>query len=416
MTTSDSALKDICDGAVDLHVESELAELLRSGRELRIKAGFDPTRPDLHLGHTVLLRKLQTFQRLGHRVVFIVGDVTARIGDPTGRNTTRPALTHGEIQEAAATYQRQALKLLDPERTEVRYNSEWLDNLRLDELIQLTAKYTLARMLEREDFKMRYESHAPLGLHELLYPLVQAYDSVCVGADVELGGSDQLFNLLVGREIMRDYGRKPQVVLTLPIMEGLAAREVDGQLQGEKMSKSLNNYVAVEEAAAQQLGKLMSISDDLMWRYSELLSDLTMGEQKRRRDACAAGELNPRDVKLDLAEELVTRFHGSQEAAQAREQWLAQFSRRQVPVDMPSWTHIGAITVVDALVESGALESKSDARRRIRQGAVRVDEARLSDVGSALLPRDQPYIIKAGKQVWVEIRVNPGAVNPDTKG
>ena len=284
----EAQLAELKRGVVDLHVESELLERLSTGKPLKIKAGFDPTRPDLHLGHTVLLNKMRQFQELGHDVVFIVGDFTAQIGDPSGRSSTRPVPTRDEILEGARTYAEQAFKILDPDRTQIVYNSEWLGKMAFDDVIRLAGKYTLARMMERDDFRRRWSEHQSISIHELLYPLAQAYDSVVLKCDVELGGTDQLFNLLVGREIMREMGQRPQIVMTTPILEGINARFEDGKIVGAKMSKSLDNYVGVAEPPKEQLGKLMSISDDLMWRYYELLSTAEpTTEVERRKAACA---------------------------------------------------------------------------------------------------------------------------------
>ena len=394
-------------GTVDIHSEKELAERLEEGRPLVIKAGFDPTRRDLHLGHTVLMNRLRRFQDFGHKVVFIVGDFTAQIGDPSGRSTTRPVQSAEEIRAAAQSYAEQALRVLDAERTEIKYNSEWLSPIRFDEVIRLAGRYNLARMMERDDFKKRWREHAPISIHELLYPLVQGYDSVELNNDVELGGTDQLFNLLVGRQLMREYGKRPQIVMTTPLLEGLNAREVDGEIVGDKMSKSLDNYVGIAEPASEQFGKLMSISDALMWRYYDLLSWEPTADTERRRKACAEGD-NPRGHKIDLGLELVTRFHGAEDAKRAREQWEAQFSRREVPTDMPEVSveaEDGAIWLPKALVAAGLTKSSSDARRRVSQGAVQVDGEKVSDV-QATLKSGATYVVKAGKRAWARITVS----------
>jgi tyrosyl-tRNA synthetase len=325
----EAQLAELKRGVVDLHVESELLERLNAGKPLKIKAGFDPTRPDLHLGHTVLLNKMRQFQELGHDVVFIVGDFTAQIGDPSGRSSTRPVPTRDEILEGARTYAEQAFKILDKERTQIVYNGEWLGKMAFDDVIRLAGKYTLARMMERDDFKRRWAEHQSISLHELLYPLAQAYDSVVLECDVELGGTDQLFNLLVGREIMREMGQHPQIVMTTPILEGINARSEGGKIVGAKMSKSLDNYVGVAEPPKEQFGKLMSISDDLMWRYYELLSAEPTLEVERRKRACAVGNMNPRDAKMALGKEIVTRYHDTEQADAAEASWLAQFSERR---------------------------------------------------------------------------------------
>jgi len=401
----EAQLAELKRGVVDLHVEADLLERLSEGRPLKVKAGFDPTRPDLHLGHTVLLNKMRQFQDLGHEVVFIVGDFTAQIGDPSGRSSTRPVPTREEIEEGARTYAEQAFKILDQNHTQIVYNGEWLGKMAFDDVIRLAGKYTLARMMERDDFKRRWAEHASISLHELLYPLAQAYDSVVLECDVELGGTDQLFNLLVGREIMREMGQRPQIVMTTPILEGINARVEGGAIVGAKMSKSLDNYIGVEEPPKEQLGKLMSISDDLMWRYYELLSTEPSEEVARRKHACASGALNPRDAKLALAKEIVGRYHGSEAATSAEASWLAQFSKRQVPDDMPEHEvslEEDAVWVPKLLSDLGLVKSSSEGRRRIQQGGVEIDGDRVSDP-QARLGRGGPYVIKAGKRAWASV-------------
>jgi tyrosyl-tRNA synthetase len=400
-------LTELKRGLVDFHVEGDLRERLRSGRRLRIKAGFDPTRPDLHLGHTVLINKMRQFQDFGHEIVFIVGDFTARIGDPSGRSATRPVPTEQEIVEGARTYAEQAFTILDRERTRLVYNSEWLGKMGFDDVIRLAGKYTLARMMEREDFKTRWEQQHSISIHELLYPLAQAYDSVAIECDVELGGSDQLFNLLVGRHLMQEYGQKPQIVMTLPILEGLNARFEDGRIVGDKMSKSLDNYVGITEPAEDQFGKLMSISDELMWRYYELLSAEPVETVRGRKRSCEQGAMNPRDAKVALASELVGRYHGAEAAERARKGWEAQFSRREIPQDMPECTvHAEgeAVWIPKALAEAGLVGSSSEGRRRVQQGAVQIDGERVRDA-KATLPRGGPYVVKAGKRAWATLHV-----------
>jgi tyrosyl-tRNA synthetase len=398
----EAQLAELKRGVVDLHVESELLERLSTGKPLKVKAGFDPTRPDLHLGHTVLLNKMRQFQELGHDVVFIVGDFTAQIGDPSGRSSTRPVPTRDEILEGARTYAEQAFKILEKDRTQIVYNSEWLGKMAFDDVIRLAGKYTLARMMERDDFRRRWAEHQSISIHELLYPLAQAYDSVVLECDVELGGTDQLFNLLVGREIMREMGQRPQIVMTTPILEGLNARSENGKIVGAKMSKSLDNYVGVAEPPKEQLGKLMSISDDLMWRYYQLLSTQATQEVERRKRACAAGELNPRDAKLALAKEIVTRYHDAGSADAAETSWLDQFSKRQVPDDMPAHEITldeDSIWIPKLLSDIGLVKSSSDGRRRIQQGGVEVDGNRVTDP-QAKLQKGARYTIKAGKRAW----------------
>lgn len=396
-------------GCVDLHVETELLARLRLGRPLKIKAGFDPTRPDLHLGHAVLLQKMRQFQDFGHHVVFVVGDFTAQIGDPSGRNATRPIPTRQEIDAGAASYAEQAFKILDPQRTEVVYNDSWLGRMSFADVIRLAGKYTLARLMERDDFKTRWAEHSSIALHELLYPLAQGYDSVVLDCDVELGGGDQLFNLLVGRDLMREHGLRPQVVMTTPILEGIQARLENGRLVGDKMSKSLGNAIGLTEAPQEQFGKLMSLSDALMWRYYELLtpwSDAAIADRKR---ACEAGELNPRDAKIELAKHLVGRFHSAPQAEEVAEAWLGQFSRREVPEDIAEVTvqlepDEDAMWVPKVLALAGLAKSSTDGRRRLEQGGVSIDGERTSDA-KASLPRGGPYLIKAGKRAWARVRV-----------
>jgi tyrosyl-tRNA synthetase len=336
--------------------------------------------------------------------VFIVGDFTAQIGDPSGRSSTRPVPTREEIMEGAQTYAEQAFKILDRERTDIVYNSEWLGKMAFDDVIRLAGKYTLARMMERDDFRRRWAEHQSISLHELLYPLAQAYDSVVLECDVELGGTDQLFNLLVGREIMRETGQKPQIVMTTPILEGINAKLEGGKIVGAKMSKSLDNYVGVVEPPREQFGKLLSISDDLMWRYYELLSGLPVGEIEERKRACASGKMNPRDAKIALAKEIVGRYHDASEAHAAEEAWLAQFSKRQVPDEMPEHEvrlDGDAIWIPKLLSDLGLVKSSSDGRRRIQQGGVEIDGNRVTDP-QAKLTKGR-YIIKAGKRAWAAV-------------
>lgn len=400
-------LRTLTKGVVDLQREEDLLAKLREDRPLRIKAGFDPTRPDLHLGHTVLMEKMRQFQELGHEVIFVVGDFTAQIGDPSGRSATRPPLTREEIEEGARTYAAQAFKILDRDKTRLEYNASWLGPMTFADVLKLAGRYTLARMMERDDFAKRYADHKPIGIHELLYPLAQAYDSVHLVADVELGGTDQLFNLLVGRELMRDYGQSPQVIMTTPILEGINARFEDGRIVGDKMSKSLDNYVGVDEPPSEQLGKIMSIADEVMFRYMELLTDLPPDVIARHRDDARSGRVNPRDLKMDLACRIVARFHGKEAASEAKARWEAQFSRREVPEDMPE-VDIDAggepLWMPRALVQAGLASSNSDARRRIEQGAVQVDGERMTDVDAKLAPGKR-YVVKAGKRAWAAIVV-----------
>jgi tyrosyl-tRNA synthetase len=399
-------LRLLTKGIVDLQREDALLAKLREDRPLRVKAGFDPTRPDLHLGHTVLMEKMRQFQELGHEVIFVVGDFTAQIGDPSGRNAMRPPLSREEIEVGARTYAEQAFKILDRERTRLEYNDRWLGPMRFAEVLKLAGRYTLARMMERDDFKERYKNGTPISIHELLYPLAQAFDSVHLNADVELGGTDQLFNLLVGRELMRDYGQSPQVIMTTPILEGLSARFEDGKIVGDKMSKSLDNYVGVAEPPNEQLGKLMSIGDELMFRYMELLTERSREEIDADRARAARGEVNPRDLKMRFARSIVERFHGAAAADDAVLKWEAQFSRKEIPADMPEVAidADGAIRLTRALAEAKLASSNSDARRRIEQGAVHVDGERVSDPEREL-ERGKRYVIKAGKRAWAAITI-----------
>ncbi|AEK59429.1 tyrosine--tRNA ligase [Acidithiobacillus caldus] len=391
----ESAGAQLAFGSSDILPEGALNEALQraaqEGRALRVKLGMDPTAPDLHLGHTVLLHKARQFQDLGHQVLFLIGDFTARIGDPTGKSSTRLPLSAEAVQANAETYRQQIFRILDPARTEVVFNSHWLDRLRPQELIQLAARYTVARMLERDDFSKRYHAQQPIAVHEFLYPLLQGYDSVALRADVELGGTDQRFNLLVGRELQKEYGQRPQVVLTMPILEGL-----DGV---QKMSKSLGNTIALEDTPEEMFGKLMSISDTLMWRYYALLSAKSQPEQVALRQKAEAGEINPRDCKLDLAQELVTRFHGSSAGVRARETFLAQFQRRERPDDLALQTLRlpPPLTLAKTLQALGWVRSSSEGMRKIREGAVHLGETRIEDPSLALEPGPE-YFLQFGKR------------------
>ena len=376
--TPDEQLPELERGAQEVLLAADLTRKLRRGMPLRVKAGFDPTAPDLHLGHTVLLNKMRQFQQFGHEVIFLIGDFTGLIGDPTGRNQTRPPLTPEEVQVNARTYQQQVFKILDPERTRVEFNSRWLSSLSAADFVRLTAQYTVARMLERDDFAKRYKSGQPIAIHEFLYPLAQGYDSVALRADVELGGTDQKFNLLVGRQLQSAYGQEPQVVLTVPLLEG-----TDGI---NKMSKSLGNYIGIAEPPTDMFGKVMSISDTLMWRYYELLSFRPLAQIAALRQAVADGR-NPRDVKLELAHELVARFHGAAEAQQAQRDFLLRVSERAVPVDLtPQVLSVSAdgIRLPNLLKTAGLVDSTSEATRKIAEGAVRIDGERVVDRGLTL--------------------------------
>ena len=377
MLTPSEALAELRRGSHEILPENELLERLGRGRPLRVKAGFDPTAPDLHIGHTVLLNKMRQFQQLGHHVMFLIGDFTGLIGDPTGKNATRPPMTPEEIQANARTYEAQVFKILDPEKTEVCFNSAWLGELGAAGLIQLAAKHTVARMLERDDFSKRFKSNQPIAIHEFLYPLAQGYDSVAMRCDVELGGTDQKFNLLVGRQIQEAYGQPPQVILTVPILEGL-----DGV---QKMSKSLGNYIGIAEPAEEMFGKVMSISDELMWRYFELLSfDKSLEEIARMRAAAMAGEVNPRDCKVELALEIVARFHDRAAATAALDAFERRFRQGQMPdeIDEISVTADGdGLPIANLLKEAGLAASTSEALRLIGQGGVRIDGEKVGDRG-----------------------------------
>ncbi|HLA74376.1 MAG TPA: tyrosine--tRNA ligase [Gammaproteobacteria bacterium] len=385
-------------GAQEILVEEDLVKKLQERKPLRIKAGFDPTAPDLHLGHTVLINKLRQFQDLGHHVLFLIGDFTGMIGDPTGKNVTRKPLSRDEVQQNARTYKEQIFKILDPAKTELCFNSVWMDNMSAADLIQLAAQHTVARMLERDDFHKRYSGGQPIAIHEFLYPLVQGYDSVILRADVELGGTDQKFNLLVGRELQKHYGQVPQIVITMPLLEGL-----DGI---NKMSKSLGNAIGISDPPDDMFGKLMSISDQLMWRYLELLSFQSMSTIAQWREEVGQG-LNPRDVKIRLALELVERFHGPTEAQQAHERFIARFQKGQLPENLPEikLTAAGELPIASVLKQSGLVESTSEALRLISQGAVRIDGARVAD-RSLLIRPGTTQVIQVGKRRVARVSVD----------
>jgi tyrosyl-tRNA synthetase len=360
-------------GAVDLLPEEELLAKLDQGRPLRVKAGFDPTAPDLHLGHTVLIQKMKQFQDLGHEVIFLIGDFTGMIGDPTGKSETRKQLTREEVAKNAETYKEQIFKILDPKKTTIEFNHRWMEKMDAVAMIQLTAKYTVARMLEREDFKQRYQKQQSISIHEFLYPLIQGYDSVVLKADVELGGTDQRFNLLMGRELQREYGQEAQVVLTMPLLEGL-----DGV---QKMSKSSGNYIGINEPAEDIFGKIMSISDELMWRYYELLSDQDLRQIQTLRAQVESGGLHPMEVKKSLGAELVARFHGATAAESAREYFETKFQKKVAPTDIRKrFSAKEPIWICRLMVDLAFAKSTTEARRLIAQGAVRVDGHAINDV------------------------------------
>lgn len=400
MESLDHALALIRRGTEEILVEEVLRRKLARGKPLRIKAGFDPTAPDLHLGHTVLLNKLRQFQDLGHEILFLIGDFTGMIGDPTGKSATRKPLTPEEIQANAATYETQVFRILDPERTQVVFNSQWMNELGAAGLVQLAARHTVARMLERDDFAKRYKSGQPIAVHEFLYPLIQGYDSVALKADVELGGTDQTFNLLVGRQLQESWGQEPQVVITLPILEGL-----DGV---QKMSKSLGNYIGIADAPEEMFGKLMSISDDLMWRYFSLLSRRELHEIEAWRTAVAEGA-NPRDIKFELARELVARFHGAEAARHAQEQFIARFQQGAMPEEIESLAlsapNEEGLPIANLLKDAGLVKSTSEAIRMIGQGAVRIDGERIEDA-RLVLPRGSEHVYQVGKRRFARVQVN----------
>ncbi len=399
-------LKILKRGIVHIEIEDELIKKLQKSKDtntpLRIKAGFDPTAPDLHLGHVVLLTKMRQFQDLGHQVIFLIGDFTARIGDPSGKNTTRPPLNEEAINKNAATYKEQVFKVLDEKKTLVEFNSKWLLNFSFDQVIKLASKYSLARMIEREDFKNRLENQKPISMHELLYPLIQGYDSVALKADVELGGSDQLFNLLVGRNLMRQFGQEPQCIMTVPLLEGIEAKEENGEIVGDKMSKSLNNYISVQEDYNNQFGKIMSISDALMWRYFELLSLKTIDEINNLRNG------HPKDAKIALALEIVERFNSLELAKNAKEQFESLFGqgkRSEIPQDAPTFTfkclENNTYPLLLALQNSQLSGSNADSKRLIKQGGLIINTQKIDDPQHTLSLGN--YTVRAGKKRWATI-------------
>jgi len=385
-------------GSDEILLEDDLRERLESGKPLRVKVGFDPTAPDLHLGHTVLINKMRQFQSLGHQVIFLIGDFTGLIGDPTGKNVTRKPLTREAVEQNAETYKEQIFKILDPEKTEIAFNSSWMNKLGSAGLIQLAAQHTVARMLERDDFSKRYKGGQPIAIHEFLYPLVQGYDSVALKSDVELGGTDQKFNLLMGRELQKNYGQKPQVVLTMPLLEGL-----DGV---NKMSKSLNNYIGITDAPDDMFGKIMSISDELMWRYFDLLSFRSNEELEIFKQDVEAGK-NPRDVKFLLAEEIITRFHSAEEAAKAQVAFIARFQKGAMPDEMPEVdlsAPEGDLGIANLLKDAGLVNSTSDGMRMIRQGAVKIDGERVEDT-RLRVETNTEHVYQVGKRRFARVKL-----------
>jgi len=395
----DKQLEIIQRGADEILVEKDLVARLKEGRPLRIKAGFDPTAPDLHLGHTVLINKLRQFQDLGHEILFLIGDFTGMIGDPTGKSATRPPLTQQDVEQNAETYQQQIFKILDKEKTKVVFNSQWMNKMSGVDMIKLAASSTVARMLERDDFSKRYKGGQSIAIHEFLYPLIQGYDSVELQADVELGGTDQKFNLLMGRQLQEQHGQKPQCVLTMPILEGL-----DGV---QKMSKSLNNYIGIADQPKDMFGKIMSISDDLMWRYFELLSFRPMSEIEGFKEEMQQGK-NPRDIKFLLAEEIIARFHNEAEATAAREGFIAQFAKNRVPDDIPELSFEApaeGYAIANLLKDAGLCSSTSDAMRMIQQGAAKIDGEKVSDK-SVKIQKGTEAVFQVGKRKFARLSVN----------
>ena len=397
MTPVDEQLKTIRRGASEIIDEKDLAKLLTTGKPLKVKAGFDPTAPDLHLGHTVLLNKMKQFQELGHEVIFLIGDFTGMIGDPTGRSETRKNLTPQEVQENSKTYLAQVFKVLDPNKTTIAYNSEWMNKFSSVNMIELAAHYTVARMLERDDFQKRLAKNLPVSIHELMYPLIQGYDSVALKSDIELGGTDQKFNLLVGRDLQRAYGQKPQVVLTMPLLEG-----TDGV---QKMSKSLGNSIGVFDAPNEMFGRIMSISDDLMWRYFELLSVISIDDLEAMKKQSQAGVLNPKNAKMKLGEEIVALYNSPELAKKALNEFENVFKKKNLPEDIlvaKGWGD-GLLGICNILKENNLTDGTSAARRLIQQGSVTINGEKASNVNQEL-PGNQEYLIKVGKKRFLKIQ------------
>ena len=394
----EATISELKRGVVEVLIEEELGSRLAENKPLRVKFGMDPTAPDIHLGHTVVLNKLRQFQELGHHILFLVGDFTAMIGDPTGKNATRKPLSHEEVLVNAKTYQEQAFKILDPKRTEVMFNSDWLGKMSSVDLIRLAATQTVARMLERDDFNKRYIANQPIAIHEFIYPLLQGYDSVAMKADVEFGGTDQKFNLLMGRELQKHFGQRPQLVMTTPLLEGL-----DGV---KKMSKSLGNYIGITDAPQEMFGKLMSISDELMWRYLELLSFRPMSEIQQWRRDVQQGK-NPRDIKVALAQEIVARFYNMQAAENAYQEFVERFRNHELPQDLEEQqltTTTNSLGIVHLLRDAKLVSSTSDAARMIKQGAVRIDGERVEDI-KLEIPVNQTHLYQVGKRRFAKLKI-----------
>ncbi|AWL10970.1 Tyrosine--tRNA ligase [Saliniradius amylolyticus] len=399
MTDWQQAMAEIRRGAEEILIEDELADKLKQGKPLKIKAGFDPTAPDLHLGHTVLINKLRTFQQLGHEVIFLIGDFTGMIGDPTGKNVTRKPLSPEDVLNNAETYKEQVFKILDPAKTTIRFNSEWMEKLGAAGMIKLAARQTVARMLERDDFKKRYQANQSIAIHEFLYPLVQGWDSVALEADVELGGTDQRFNLLMGRELQKEEGQRPQSILMMPLLEGL-----DGV---QKMSKSLNNYIGITEAPNDIFGKLMSISDDLMWRYFELLSFRDIEDIEQLKQQVTEGR-NPRDVKIELAKEIIARFHDEDAAEKAHQDFVQRFQKNAIPDEMPELEitlDAEGIAIGNLLKQAELVKSTSDAMRMIKQSAVKIDGEKVTDTKLTLTDKGTA-VYQVGKRKFARVTLS----------
>ncbi|MAD15829.1 MAG: tyrosine--tRNA ligase [Alteromonadaceae bacterium] len=394
-----SAFAELQRGAEEILLEEELIAKLKEGKPLKIKAGFDPTAPDLHLGHTVLINKLRSFQQLGHEVIFLIGDFTGMIGDPTGKNVTRKPLTREDVLANAETYKEQVFKILDPAKTTIRFNSEWMEGLGASGMIKLASSQTVARMLERDDFKKRYANGQPIAIHEFLYPLVQGWDSVALESDVELGGTDQRFNLLMGRELQKGQGQRPQTVLMMPLLEGL-----DGV---QKMSKSLGNYIGITDSPSDMFGKIMSISDDLMWRYYDLLSFKAIEEIALFKEQVAGGT-NPRDIKIALAKEIITRFHDEAAAEAAHQEFIQRFQKNAIPDEMPEFTFEAGtegMAVANLLKEAALVASTSEAMRMIKQGAVKMDGEKVADQ-KAIFNSLQEAVFQVGKRKFARVTLS----------
>ncbi|CDT18850.1 tyrosine--tRNA ligase [Vibrio coralliirubri] len=394
MASIEAALAEIKRGVEELIPEDELIAKLKEGRPLRIKLGADPTAPDIHLGHTVIFNKLRAFQELGHEVTFLIGDFTAMVGDPSGKNSTRPPLSREDVLKNAETYKEQVFKILDPAKTQIRFNSEWLSELGAEGMIRLASNQTVARMLERDDFKKRYAGGQPIAIHEFMYPLLQGHDSVALESDVELGGTDQKFNLLMGRELQKAAGQKPQAVLMMPLLVGL-----DGV---KKMSKSAHNYIGISEAPSEMFGKIMSISDDLMWSYYELLSFRPLEEVAELKAGVDAGK-NPRDVKVLLAKEIIARFHSEADAEAAEQEFVNRFAKNQVPDEMPEFEFEAGLPIANVLKEAGLVNSTSDAMRMIKQGAAKLEGEKIED--SKFVPQAGTAVYQVGKRKFARITI-----------